>query len=347
MNDELDDLDFDVTNVNTPPTEAPKTSVEDNLEEEVIDNNNSTEDDTNLSLEETDLITDLLRARGITDPKAIKFTDDKGNITEHDFNSLSKEEQLEILNSSDDEDDDELTQDELNIIKFIRDNNLTVDQYNKYIGKQAVDGYVESNSQVQYAIDSLSDEELYLLDLKQTIKNISDDDAQAYLSHEKENEQLWSKKIAGLRDSYKEKEVEQTKEQNKLAEAEQEQQWKEYNQTMSDAINNVKIPNYFTLGDEDKQEMASLILGQDATGTNNLYKALSDPQTLAKVAWYITQGDKAFDMLTDYWRNAIKSRTPKPSETSTVHKSQQSSTTKSGARSFISLNEVKDVLDLD
>lgn len=69
---------------------------------------------------------------------------------------------------------------------------------------------------------------------------------------------------------------------------------------MSNAINTVKIPSYFTIGDEDKQEMADLILGQDATGTNNLYKALSDPKMLAKVAWYITQGDKAFDMLTDY-----------------------------------------------
>ena len=58
----------------------------------------------------------------------------------------------------------------------------------------------------------------------ESYKNISDDDAQAYLSHEKENEQLWNKKIAGLRDSYKEKEAAQAEEQKLMAEAEQKQQ---------------------------------------------------------------------------------------------------------------------------
>ena len=224
MDNDLDDLDFDVDEVNNPSGVVEPTPVVDRQNTEIADTDTDTTDDDSTTLEDTDLLTDLLRAKGIVDPKAIKFTDDEGNITEHDFNSLSREEQLEILNSSDSDNDDELTPDELSIIKFIRDNNLTIDQYNQYIGRQAVDGYLKDNDQPQYAIDSLSDEELYLLDLKQTIKNISDTDAQAYLDHEKENEQLWSKKITGLRDSYKEKEVEQTKEQNKIAEAEQEQQ---------------------------------------------------------------------------------------------------------------------------
>src|SRR5574344_401885 len=224
MDNDLDDLDFDVDEVNNPSGVVEPTPVVDRQNTEIADTDTDTTDDDSTTLEDTDLLTDLLRAKGIVDPKAIKFTDDEGNITEHDFNSLSREEQLEILNSSDSDNDDELTPDELSIIKFIRDNNLTIDQYNPYIGRQAVDGYLKDNDQPQYAIDSLSDEELYLLDLKQTIKDISDDDAQAYLSHEKENEQLWNKKIAGLRDSYKEKEAAQAEEQKLMAEAEQKQQ---------------------------------------------------------------------------------------------------------------------------
>lgn len=224
MDNDLDDLDFDVDEVNNPSGVVEPTPVVDRQSTEIADTDTDTTDDDSTTPEDTDLLTDLLRAKGIVDPKAIKFTDDEGNITEHDFNSLSREEQLEILNSSDSDNDGELTPDELSIIKFIRDNNLTIDQYNQYIGRQAVDGYLKYNDQPQYAIDSLSDEELYLLDLKQTIKDISDDDAQAYLSHEKENEQLWNKKIAGLRDSYKEKEAAQAEEQELMAEAEQKQQ---------------------------------------------------------------------------------------------------------------------------
>ena len=135
MDNDLDDLDFDVDEVNNPSGVVEPTPVVDRQNTEIADTDTDTTDDDSTTLEDTDLLTDLLRAKGIVDPKAIKFTDDEGNITEHDFNSLSREEQLEILNSSDSDNDDELTPDELSIIKFIRDNNLTIDQYNQYIGR--------------------------------------------------------------------------------------------------------------------------------------------------------------------------------------------------------------------
>ena len=49
--------------------------------------------------EETNVLEDFLKSRGIDDPSKIKFEDDNGNIEERDWNSLSKEEKFNILNT--------------------------------------------------------------------------------------------------------------------------------------------------------------------------------------------------------------------------------------------------------
>jgi len=44
-------------------------------------------------------MSDFLKTRGIDDPSKIQFEDDNGNIEEKDWNSLSKEEKFNILNT--------------------------------------------------------------------------------------------------------------------------------------------------------------------------------------------------------------------------------------------------------
>ena len=51
--------------------------------------------------------------------------------------------------------------------------------------------------------------------------------------------------------------------------------------------------------------MAQFILGQDAAGVSNLGKALNDPETLVKVAWFALKGADAIDSITDYFKNEI------------------------------------------
>jgi len=59
------------------------------------------------------------------------------------------------------------------------------------------------------------------------------------------------------------------------------------------------------LDDDDKYELAQFILGQDASGVSNLGKALNDPETLVKVAWFALKGADAIDGITDYFKNEI------------------------------------------
>jgi hypothetical protein len=45
------------------------------------------------------------------------------------------------------------------------------------------------------------------------------------------------------------------------------------------------------------------MLSQDETGSIPLYRALQDPQTLVKAAWFILNGDEAFNSVSDYFIN--------------------------------------------
>jgi len=45
------------------------------------------------------------------------------------------------------------------------------------------------------------------------------------------------------------------------------------------------------------------MLSQDENGQNYLYRALQDPQTLVKAAWFILNGEEAFDSISDYFTN--------------------------------------------
>ena len=55
--------------------------------------------------------------------------------------------------------------------------------------------------------------------------------------------------------------------------------------------------------DADKNDLAEFMLAQDETGSNYLYRALQDPDTLVKAAWFILNGDDAFDNISDYFTN--------------------------------------------
>ena len=48
------------------------------------------------------------------------------------------------------------------------------------------------------------------------------------------------------------------------------------------------------------------MLSQDESGKNYLYEALQDPETLTKAAWFILNGEEAFDSITEYFKNQIK-----------------------------------------
>jgi len=288
MNDELESLDLDDDSFDNPtqePVSDPLIDDSNNNEPsgftEDINEDPDTEPDNGTDV---DIITSLLKSKGINNPQAIKIEDENGNIQEVDFYSLTPEERLNILNSSDVDDNYGLDNDETEFINYLRENNVSIKDYVDYVQKQAIDAYISENSEQHYKVDDLSDDELYLLDLKYNIKDLTDEEANSYLEHDKSNEALFNKKVATLRDNYKVKEQEKLEEQELIESEKQKQEQEKFASTIVNAVSELNSIEAFDLEKEDKERIADFILGVDATGTNYLSKALNDPTNIAKIA---------------------------------------------------------------
>ena len=255
--------------------------------------------------DQSDFISDFLKTRGIDDASKIKFEDDNGNIEEKDWNSLTKEEKFNILNTplvSQKEEDNSLSDEEIQLLNQIRQSNLTPSQY-----IQSLSGEQTSN-EPQYKIDDLSDDELFLLDLESRVGELTDDMAAQALTNAKQNEELFKKQVEGIRKEYKEREDFQL--QQEQAELEQEKQ-EAYNQFQDSVINSITSFNSIgnldlNFDDADREELAQFMLSRDEAGNNYLWQALQDPDTLVKAAWFILNGDEALNNISDYFINQIK-----------------------------------------
>ncbi len=75
----------------------------------------------------------------------------------------------------------------------------------KYAGNKAVQDYI-NNQQPLESVENMSDDEIFLSDLFTRIKDITDDEAQLALEHEKQNDSLYKKKVDSLRADLLEKE---------------------------------------------------------------------------------------------------------------------------------------------
>lgn len=250
-------------------------------------------------------MSDLLRSKGIDDPSRIKFEDENDNIIERNWNDLTREEQINILNTPlqpQYEDNNDLSDEEVTLLTQIRQSGLTPSQYLQQIqGDQII-------QEPTYKIDDLSDDEVYILDLESRVGELSDDDAAQALSVAKQNEDLFNKQVEGIRKEYKDREDYNTQQEQAQLEQQQQEAYYQYQDAVVNAINNFNSIGNLDLNfeDSDKEELAEFMLSPDEAGNNYLYRALQDPETLVKAAWFILNGDEAFDSITDYFTNQIK-----------------------------------------
>ena len=126
---------------------------------------------------EDDAITAFLKTKGIADPTKIQFENESGEIEDVDFNSLSREEQLTILQELTAPD---LSEHEVGVINYLRQNKVTFDQVIDYFANQRLEEYLnahpEDRHQKNYSIDEYNDDELYLADLKSKYPSFSDEE---------------------------------------------------------------------------------------------------------------------------------------------------------------------------
>ncbi len=105
---------------------------------------------------EIDLTTEVLRLRGIANPNEIQFEDENGAVIKRSWDSLSKNEQLNIILGDQKPEEDQLTDDEIQLINMVRMSGGDI--------KNFLDSYAEQNApeqtQPSYKIDELSDDEM-------------------------------------------------------------------------------------------------------------------------------------------------------------------------------------------
>lgn len=307
-NDEIVVPDFEsLLNDSTTPSETT---------EEVEDSTLPTEDDsTTENVEESEKIDNpifaFLQSKGVKDPSKISFTNEDGTEEFQDFNSLSNEEQLEILKEVS---DPGLTNDEIGIINSLRTNGVTFQQVLDTYAANAIQNYLETHKDAipekTYTIDDYTDDELYLVNLKRQYPDFSDEELLSKQEAAKANEDLYKKETETLRNTYKKYEDDE----NAQLQAQREQEYQDLRNTIENAVSNFnevaldytdKNSDSLVVEDKDKQEMLRYLLEQDKTGKSQLMKDLENPDALIELAWLRTQGANVLSDTSKYFKELL------------------------------------------
>lgn len=266
--------------------------------------------------DEEDLLTYILKSKGISDPTKIKFEGDNGEIEELDWNTLTREEQINILTANEEEKtaQDEYSEAEIQLIQKLRYNQLTPIEYEQYLLQQGANNYakqLEENSS-NYSVDEIPDDELFIIDLQSQIgeDNITDEEVLDALERAKQNPTVYQKQIESIRREYRQLEKEAQEEKDLLQQQQQEEQFKAFSNQIQNSIQNFKNIGQLdiSLNEDDMDEVAQFLLTADGAGINHFSKALNDPDTLVKMAWFALKGENAFDDITNYFTAEIKKR---------------------------------------
>ena len=235
-----------------------------------------------------DLTKELLTLQGITDMNKIKFEDESGAVIEKAWDSLSNSEKLMILSHQEDP-DTSLDAAEIELINQIRESGMTPVQY--------IQSLNEPQQPVQvYEVDSMSDDELFCIDLLDRLgaDNVTDEELQQALDKAKENESLFNKQVASLRVYYKD--LEERKQQQ--IELEQKQKAEQEFATFTNHIVE-SIKNFNSLEDtpvelsrEEMEDLANYILTRDDSGYSEFGRLLNDPAQFTKAAFWMLKGSE-------------------------------------------------------
>lgn len=289
---------------------ANRETTQEGEEEPPQDNDTGNEEGKTLPV--SNFLYEFLKEKGIEDPSKLQFENEDGEIEEVDFNSLSEEEKLNIINSVS---DPGLSQHETDVINYLRQNNVTFNQVIDYFSKKAVEDYLAQNPdqahQKTYTIDDYTDDELYLADLKSKYPEFTDEELTSKLESAKSNETLFKKEVDALRADYK-------KQEDAEIEAQKQKEQQDYDDLVGNLQNILSNFNEVALDstdaesdvleieDSDKQQVLAYLLNQDSEGKSQLVKDLENPATLIELAWLRTQGRALIDNTTRYWKDLLK-----------------------------------------
>lgn len=273
----------------------------DDLEVEYSDSDYN-EDDEDSS---KDYISRLLESRGI-DRNRVQILDEEGNPTEVSFDSLSEQDKFDILNY---QDDPVLPEDhEIQMINFLRQNNMTLQDFAEWQRQEAIQEYL-SQQQTVSDTDSYSDEEIVAYDyIKRFGDSMSDEEIDAEIERLKADPEAFAKRVSLLRNAFKAEEEAQAKLYQDEAAAKQAENEKMFVNTYHQAMAGIDSIQNTELDDNDRDELLRFVLEKDQANRTGLSKAMDNPENVLKMAWYLLHGEERVDAMIDYFQKEISKR---------------------------------------
>jgi actin-like ATPase involved in cell morphogenesis len=145
-----------------------------------------------------------------------------------------------------------------------------------------------------YEVDSMSDDELFCIDLLDKVgaDNITDEELQQALETAKQNETLYNKQVASLRVYYKN--LEEKAQQEKEIEQQEaaEQQFRDFSNQILNSIRgfNALEDTPVELSQDEMEDLANYILTRDDSGYSEFGRLLNDPAQFTKAAFWMLKG---------------------------------------------------------
>lgn len=342
LDDDFLDEEVDIVNNNIVDLHDDDNDIIEKLSKNDLEENPDIEEEQQTIGENDQLVEDILKLKGIIDPSKIKYENEDGEIEEVDFYSLTPEEKLEVLTSNDiiEDNDNDLSDDEADIINFMRENNLGKDDLATYFKNEAIKELQDSYEE-RYEIDDISDDDLYFNHLKSTSPSMTDEEIQEELDLYKVNPDLYKKRVESIREYYRDAQrerdeaVENERIQNEAKELE------DFKKTLTDASSQVESVGEILLEDQDKNDVNSYVLDQDANGVSKFAKDLNDPKKLFIAAWFLLKGDEAFSVIHDHYKKQIENARKDPGQANAKPQSSQATSKGGNNRVVVKNNDQK------
>lgn len=247
----------------------------------------------------------FLESKGFVDSN-IPIVGEDGKASFTSFNELSREDQLDLLNSLGSEQTSEfaVNADEQSWINALREEGISLDDYLSHF-EASIREKFEQTATNAYEVDQYGDEELFLLDQKTRFPNLTEEQLAAGLESALQDEEVFKVKAEALRQEYKQYEEEYNASLQAEYEATQQREYEDFSNGMAQVSEQVRELHGFVLDDEDKSSTLSYLLDLDDQGVSQFYKDINDPAKLFEAAWYMKYGKDAFSMLEQAYEGEI------------------------------------------
>ena len=257
----------------------------------------------------SDYITRLLESKGIKN-RTVQIEDENGELQDVNFDDLSDQEKFDLL--SEKEEQVMPSDDELQTLNYLRQNNMTLKEFADWQKQVGVQEYLNGQAPVT-EFDSYSDDEMIAYDFIQRFgEDMTDEEIDAEIERLKADPDAYQKRVDLLRNAYKNEEEAQARLYQEQEQSKNEAALAAFQSAYADAASNMNYIHGMNLDENDKQELLQFVLTKDAANRTGLSKALDNPESVLKMAWYLLHGEETYDATVDYFKKEISKRDRTP-----------------------------------